>query len=50
MEPSAVVLENSNVAQLASVLYLLAHSLSQEDRYDTDDASVREIAQFLAGL
>jgi Tn3 transposase DDE domain len=37
-----VVLENSNVAQLASALYLLVHSLPQEDRYDTDDASARE--------
>ena len=27
-----VVLENSNVAQLASALYLLVHSLPQEDR------------------
>ena len=40
---ASVVLENSNVAQLASALYLLVHSLSQEDRYDTDDASAREI-------
>jgi hypothetical protein len=36
----AVVLENSNVAQLASALYLLVHSLLQEDRYDTDDGRV----------
>ena len=34
-----VVLENSNVAQLASTLYLSVHSLPQEDCYDTDDAS-----------
>src|SRR5215211_8868474 len=42
-----VVLENSNVAQLASALYLLVHSLPQEDRYDTDDASAREIYAIL---
>ena len=42
-----VVLENSNVAQLASALYLLVHSLPQEDRYDTDDASAREIYPIL---
>src|SRR5215475_12600789 len=42
-----VVLENSNVAQLASALYLLDHSLPQEDRYDTDDASAREIYSIL---
>jgi hypothetical protein len=42
-----VVLENSNVAQLASALYLLVHSLPQEDRYDTDDASAREIYSIL---
>src|SRR5215831_7056318 len=42
-----VVLENSNVAQLASTLYLLVHSLPQEDRYDTDDASAREIYSIL---
>jgi hypothetical protein len=28
------------MAQLASNLYLSVHSLSQEDRYDTDDASL----------
>ena len=43
----SVVLENSNVAQLASALYLLVHSLPQEDRYDTDDASAREIYPIL---
>ena len=43
----SVVLENSNVAQLASALYLLVHSLPQEDRYDTDDASAREISSIL---
>jgi transposase-like protein len=37
-----VVLENSNVAQLASIPYPAVHSLPQEDRYDTDDASARE--------
>jgi hypothetical protein len=42
-----VVLENSNVAQLASALYLLVHSLPQEDHYDTDDASAREIYSIL---
>jgi hypothetical protein len=41
------VLENSNVAQLASALYLLVHSLPQEDRYDTDDASARELYPML---
>jgi acyl-CoA dehydrogenase len=34
-----VVLENSNVAKLASNPYLLVHALPQEDHYDTDDAS-----------
>ena len=43
----SVVLENSNVAQLASALYLLVHSLPQEDRYDTDDASAAEIYSIL---
>src|SRR5262245_13101625 len=43
----SVVLENSNVAQLASALYLLVHSLPQEDRYDTDNASAREIDAIL---
>src|SRR3954462_7080190 len=43
----SVVLEKSNVAQLASALYLLVHSLPQEDRYDTDDASAREIYSIL---
>ena len=38
-----VVLEKSNVAQLASTQYLSVHSLPQEDRYDTDDASAREL-------
>src|SRR5438445_7228250 len=42
-----VVLENSNVAKLASTQYLLVHSLPQEDRYDTDDASAREIYSIL---
>ena len=45
--PYEVVLENSNVAQLASALYLWVHSLPQEDRYDTDDASAREIYSIL---
>ena len=35
------------MAHLASALYLLVHSLPQEDRYDTDDASVREIYAML---
>jgi hypothetical protein len=39
----SVVLENSNVAKLASIQYLAVHSLPQEDWYDTDDASAREI-------
>ena len=43
----AVVLENSYVAKLASTQYLLVHSLSQEDRYDTDDASARELYTIL---
>src|SRR5262249_49547591 len=45
--PMQVVLENSNMAQLAPALYLLVHSLPQEDRYDTDDASAREIYSIL---
>ena len=43
----SVVLENSNVAKLASTQYLSVHSLPQEDRYDTDDASAREIYPIL---
>src|SRR5262245_35479875 len=42
-----VVLENSNVAKLASTQYLAVHSLPQEDCYDTDDASPREIYAIL---
>src|SRR5215510_3868917 len=42
-----VVLENSNVAKLASPQYLSVHSLPQEDCYDTDDASAREIYPIL---
>jgi hypothetical protein len=42
-----VVLENSNVAQLASTQYLSVHSLLQEDWYDPDDASAREIYPIL---
>src|SRR6516225_4844968 len=42
-----VVLENSNVAQLASSEYLSVHSQSKEDRYDTDDASPRELYSIL---
>src|SRR5262245_63010817 len=42
-----VVLENSNVAKLASNLYLLVHSLPQEDHHDTDDASTAEIYSIL---
>jgi hypothetical protein len=38
-----VVLENSNVAQLASNLYLVVHTLPQEAPHDTDDASAGEI-------
>lgn len=38
-----VVLENSNVAKLASIQYLSVHSLPQEDCYDTNDASAREL-------
>src|SRR5215813_9272608 len=38
-----VVLENSNVAKLASTQYLAVHTLLQEDWYDTDDASAREL-------
>jgi hypothetical protein len=38
-----VVLENSNMAKLASNPYLLVHSLTQEDHDDTDDASAGEI-------
>jgi hypothetical protein len=42
-----VVLENSNVAQLASHPYLLVHALPQEDHHDTEDASAREIDPIL---
>ena len=42
-----VVLENSNVAKLASTQYLFVHSLPQEDCYDTDDASAGEIYPML---
>src|SRR5215468_2461530 len=42
-----VVLENSNVAQLASNLYLSVHFLPQEDHHDTDDASAAEIYPIL---
>src|SRR5262245_6079970 len=38
----SVVVEKSNVVQLASHQYLAVHSLPQEDCYDTDDASPRE--------
>ena len=44
---TGVVLENSNVTQLASPRYLAVHSLPQEDCYDTDDASTREIYPIL---
>jgi hypothetical protein len=43
----SVVLENSNVAKLESTQYLSVHSLPQEDRYDTDDASTRAIYSML---
>ena len=42
-----VVLENSNVEKLASNQYLLVQSCAKEDRYDTDDASPREIYSLL---
>src|SRR5262249_47095750 len=42
-----IVLENSNVAHLASSEYLSVHSQPKEDRYDTDDASPREIYSIL---
>src|SRR5262249_22718916 len=42
-----VVLENSNVAKLASTQYLAVHPLPQEDCYDTDDASTRELYAIL---
>ena len=45
----AVVLEKSNVAQLASIPYHAVHALPQEDCYDTDDASAREGYPFKAG-
>ena len=38
-----VVLENSNMAQLASNPYPQVHSRSKEDRHDTDDASSGKI-------
>ena len=41
--PQSVVLENSNVAKLASTQYLAVHTLPQEDCYDTDNASTGEI-------
>ena len=34
------------MAKLASNLYLLVHSLPQEDRYDTDDASAERYTRF----
>jgi hypothetical protein len=43
----SVVLENSNVAQLASNRYLSVHPLPQEDPHDTDDASAAEIYPIL---
>jgi len=42
-----VVLENSNMAKLASKRYLVVHSLPKEDRYATDDASARELYTIL---
>src|SRR5262249_39661153 len=45
--PIWVVLEDSNVAKLASTPYLLVHALPQEDCYDTDDASARELYPIL---
>jgi hypothetical protein len=42
-EQSGVVLENSNMAKLAPNLYLAVHTLPQEDRYDTDDASAGKV-------
>src|SRR5437870_4501264 len=42
-----VVLENSNVAKLASNPYLSVRSLRQEDPHDTDDASAGEIYAIL---
>ena len=35
------------MAKLASHRYLVVHSLSQEDRYETDDASARELYTIL---
>src|SRR4030095_16716538 len=46
-KPHQVVLENSNVEKLASNQYLLVQSCAKEDRYDTDDASPREIYSLL---
>jgi hypothetical protein len=45
--PAPVVLEKSNMETLALYLYLLVHSLRQEDHYDTDDASAGEIYPIL---
>src|SRR5262245_57976981 len=42
-----VVLENSNVEKLASNQYLLVQSCAKADRYDTDDASPRELYALL---
>src|SRR5437870_13415039 len=41
-----VVLENSNMAKLASKEYLLAHSQPKEDRHDIDDASSGKVYDF----
>src|SRR5206468_11133542 len=38
---------DSNVAKLASTQYLAVYTLLQEDCYDTDDASAREIYPIL---
>jgi hypothetical protein len=43
----SVVLENSNVAPLASNLYLSVYSLPQEDQNDTDDASSGQVYTIL---
>ena len=41
------ILEKSNVAALASYLYLVVHALRQEDHHDTDDASAGEVYSIL---
>src|SRR5215510_13129470 len=43
LQQDRVILENSNMVQLASNRYRTIHSLPQEDRYETDDASAGQV-------